>query len=69
MTVRINGHELPVHVSHSQITTWLTCGWKYYLSKVEELPESGSWWLVGGSSVHEATETIDRALCNLDESQ
>lgn len=62
MTVRINGHELPVHVSHSQISTWLTCGWKYYLSKVEELKEDGSWWLVGGSSVHEATEAIDKAI-------
>jgi hypothetical protein len=58
----IDGQELPAHVSYSQLTTWLDCGWKYYMSKVERVPEEGSWWLVGGTSVHKATEVIDRAM-------
>jgi hypothetical protein len=27
-----------------------------------QIPEDGSWWLVGGSSVHEATEAFDKAF-------
>lgn len=60
--IQINGYELPAHVSHSQITTWSSCGYKYYLNKIVQVPESGTWWLVGGSAVHEATEAYDRAL-------
>jgi hypothetical protein len=64
--IKINGYELPAHVSHSQITTWSSCGHKYYLNKVVQVPESGTWWLVGGSSVHEATEAYDRAIWERD---
>ena len=60
--IKINGYEIPAHISYSQITTWLDCGWKYYLSRIENQQETGSWWLVGGSSVHEATEAVDKAL-------
>lgn len=62
MSVKINGYDLPSHVSYSQLTTWLDCGWKYYLSRLVQIPEDGSWWLVGGSSVHEATEAFDKAF-------
>jgi len=60
MAIKINGYDVPVHVSYSQLSTWLDCGWKYYISRVEQQKESGSWWLVGGSSVHEATEKFDK---------
>lgn len=62
VSVKINGYDLPSHVSYSQLTTWLDCGWKYYLSRVVQIPEDGSWWLVGGSTVHEATEAFDKAF-------
>jgi hypothetical protein len=62
MSVKINGYDLPSHISYSQLTTWLDCGWKYYLSRIVQLKEDGSWWLVGGSSVHEATEAFDHAM-------
>lgn len=68
MGIKVDGYELPVHISYSQLTTYLDCGWKYYLSRIQKVPESGSWWLVGGSSVHEATEVFDKALFNLEAS-
>ena len=60
MSVKINGYELPSHVSYSAITTWLDCGFKYYLSRIEKINGEPSWWLVGGSSVHEASEAFDK---------
>jgi hypothetical protein len=62
MTIQINGVELPEHVSYSSFTTWLECGFKYYLSRVVETPGQASWWLVGGSAVHTASEVYDRAF-------
>lgn len=62
MAIKINGYDVPEHISYSQLTTWIDCGWKYYLSRIEEVREEGSWWLVGGSSVHEATEEFDKEM-------
>jgi len=47
------------YVSHSGISTWLNCGWQFYLSRVQKVAEHPSYWLVGGSAVHEATQTYD----------
>jgi hypothetical protein len=60
--VKINGYTIPAHISHSQITTWLACGWKYFLTRIAGTQESGTWWLVGGSALHEASEAYDRKL-------
>lgn len=60
--IEIDGVVLPEHISHSQITTWLSCGYKYFLTKVKQVPESQTWWLAGGSAVHEATEAYDKAI-------
>lgn len=62
MAIKINGYDVPVHISYSQLSTWLDCGWKYYLSRIVKVPEEGSWWLPGGSAVHLATERFDKAL-------
>ena len=51
---------LPEHVSYSSFTTWLDCGYKYYLSRVKETTGASSWWLVGGSALHSASEAWDR---------
>lgn len=60
--VNITGIELPSYVSYSQLTTWLSCGWQYYLTRLADVQEEPSWWLVGGSALHEATELYDKAL-------
>lgn len=58
--ITIGGHRLPDHISHSQMTTWLDCGWAYFLGKSIGVKEIPSWWLIGGSAVHEATEAYDK---------
>jgi hypothetical protein len=60
--VSINGYELPSHVSYSSLSTWLDCGWKYYLSRIVNEDETPAWYLVGGSALHAATEDYDRIL-------
>ena len=60
--ITINGHELPAHVSYSALTTYLDCGWKYYLTRVEKVIEQPTWYLAGGSAVHIATEMYDKEL-------
>ena len=47
------------YVSHSAMSTWLNCGWQYYLSRIQHVPEAPSWWLVGGKAVHKCTEIYD----------
>ena len=60
MAIEIGEIELPEHVSYSSFTTWLECGFKYYLSRIKNEQNSGSWWLAGGSAVHTASEVFDR---------
>ena len=60
--LKIGGYEVPAHISYSQLSTWLDCGWKYYLTRVEKVQEIPAWYLVGGSAVHAATEAYDREL-------
>jgi ATP-dependent helicase/DNAse subunit B len=64
VSVKINGYDLPVHVSYSSLTTYLDCGWKYYLSRIVKIEERPTWYLVGGSAVHEATEAYDKETWN-----
>ena len=60
--ISIDGTEVPAYVSYSQLSTWLMCGWQYYLTRVDKVSEDPAWWLVGGSALHEATELYDKAL-------
>lgn len=62
MPIQINGYPLPEYVSYSALSTWLECGWKYYLTRILQTEEKPSWWLVGGSAVHTATERLDKQL-------
>lgn len=62
MSVSIGGEKLPSHVSYSSLTTWLDCGWKYYLSRIVNEDETPAWYLIGGSALHAATEEYDRIL-------
>lgn len=60
MSVTINGYELPAHISYSALTTYLDCGYKYYLTRMVKVEEKPAWYFVGGSAVHEATEQYDK---------
>ena len=47
------------YISHSAMSTWLNCGWSFYLSRIQKVQENPSYWLVGGKSLHEGTEVFD----------
>ena len=47
------------YISHSAMSSWLNCGWAYYLTRIQKVAENPSHWLVGGKSLHEATEIYD----------
>lgn len=55
----VNGYALPAHLSHSALTTFLSCGHKYYLSRVVKEAELPAWWFIGGNAVHTASENYD----------
>lgn len=48
-------------LSYSQMETLLSCGEKYRLTKIVQVPEQPAWYLIGGSAVHTATEAYDLA--------
>lgn len=66
MAVKIDGYEIPSHVSYSALTTWLDCGWKYFLTRVAKEIEKPTWYLAGGSAVHTATELYDKELYEIE---
>lgn len=47
------------YISHSAMSTWLNCGWSFYLTRIQKVQENPSYWLVGGKSLHEGTEIYD----------
>ena len=60
MTITIDEDiTLPAHASYSAITTFLKCGWSYYLGRIKALEEEPSVWLTGGSAFHKACENFD----------
>ena len=59
MSVEVDGYTMPEHISYSSLTTWLECGWLYFLSRIANAPEKPAIWNLGGSAVHKATELYD----------
>jgi hypothetical protein len=57
--IEIENYKIPEHVSYSAFTTWLECGWLYFLSRIVDTPETPAIWNLGGSAVHKATELYD----------
>lgn len=47
------------HLSHSTVSDFKECGERVRLAKVEKVPRTPSWSLVGGSLVHLITEALD----------
>jgi ATP-dependent helicase/DNAse subunit B len=61
MTVFISDdYTLPEHVSYSALTTYIDCGYLYYLGRLLAIPEQPAVWSAGGSAFHKATEDWDR---------
>ena len=62
MSVKIDGYELPSYVSYSGLSTWLQCGYQYFLTRMVDVDEVPAWYLIGGNAVHKATEDYDKQL-------
>jgi ATP-dependent helicase/DNAse subunit B len=60
MTIKLEEYTLPEHISYSAFSTYLTCGYQYYLGRLLQKQEEPSVWSVGGSAFHLACETYDR---------
>lgn len=48
------------HFSHSQHTSMLRCPKAYELDRIRKVPGTPAWWFLGGSCVHQVSETYDR---------
>jgi ATP-dependent helicase/DNAse subunit B len=60
MSIELEEYSLPEHISYSAFSTYLTCGYQYYLGRLLQKQEEPSVWSVGGSAFHLACETYDR---------
>jgi hypothetical protein len=60
MSIQLEEYTLPEHISYSAFSTYLTCGYQYYLGRLLEKQEEPSVWSVGGSAFHLACENYDR---------
>ena len=58
--IKLDGYELPAHISYSAFTTFLTCGYQYYLGRLLKVPEEPSVWSAGGRAFHLAAENWDK---------
>jgi hypothetical protein len=59
LMIQLGDYELPEHVSYSAFSTYVDCGYQYYLGRLMQVPEEPSVWSVGGSAFHTATEMWD----------
>lgn len=48
------------HLSYSAVDNLATCGERYRLERIVQVPQEPAWWFIGGSAIHRATESIDR---------
>jgi ATP-dependent helicase/DNAse subunit B len=60
MSIKLEEYTLPEHISYSAFTTYLTCGYQYYLGRLLNKQEAPSVWSVGGSAFHLACENYDK---------
>jgi hypothetical protein len=60
MPIELEEYTLPEHMSYSAFTTYLTCGYQYYLGRLLNKEEAPSVWSVGGSAFHLACENYDK---------
>lgn len=62
MSIQLDGYTLPEHVSYSAFSTYIDCGYMYYLGRLLMKEEAPSVWSVGGSAFHLACENYDKGL-------
>lgn len=55
-------HQVAEHASYSSLSSYLQCGLKYKLTKIDGFAEQPAWWSAAGSAVHTATEWWDVGL-------
>ena len=48
------------YLSYSSLTSWIDCGERWRLERVMNAPQTDAWWFLGGSTVHTATELLDK---------
>jgi ATP-dependent helicase/DNAse subunit B len=60
MTIQLEEYDLPEHISYSAFTTFVDCGYQYYLGRLLNKQEEPSVWSVGGSAFHLACELYDK---------
>lgn len=51
---------LPKFVSKSQVNQYLKCGKQYELERIVKVPTPPTWYFIGGTAVHKATERLDQ---------
>ena len=61
MSIQLGEYTLPEHISYSAFTTYIDCGYQYYLGRLMQVPEEPSVWSVGGSAFHLACENYDKS--------
>lgn len=50
----------PLYLSPSQVSSLVTCGEQFRLTRQVKVPERPMWAGIGGSTVHRVTEILDR---------
>ena len=54
--------ELPGYLSYSSFSTYQSCNWEYYLTRVLQVETAPAIWFPAGTAVHAATDAIDHVL-------
>lgn len=54
------------HLSFSQLRTWASCGEQHRLERFVRVPRRPSWYFIGGTALHECTETYDLRSLGVD---
>lgn len=50
---------MPGHLSFSSLSSYVQCGWRYYVERGLKIQGAPSWAQIGGSAVHEMTADYD----------
>jgi len=48
------------HLSYSAVDSLATCGERFRLERVVQVPQEPAWWFIGGTAFHTASEYLDR---------
>lgn len=59
--------DKPEYLSYSSFSTFLDCGWKWYLTRVMKVEEQPAVWLPAGTAIHSAADAIDHAIFKRDQ--